>query len=156
MGCSPPPPAPCRIRKTIIAPRLGAMPHSTELSVNTARQIRKNRLRPSSVTNHPVMGSTMAFDTRYDVRTHVLWSVVALKLPAMYGSATLAMLVSRTSMNAASATTTAIAQGFAFGRQTPGPASMCFSSDQRNVHDVLADEPDLQFVRANDVADDQV
>src|SRR5258708_37260285 len=36
----------------------------------------------------------------------------------MYGRATLAMLVSRTSMKAASATTTAISQGLYFGRQT--------------------------------------
>jgi hypothetical protein len=35
----------------------------------------------------------------------------------MYGKATLAMLVSRTSMNAAMATTTAISQGLNFGRQ---------------------------------------
>jgi hypothetical protein len=79
------------------------MPHSRELSVNTVRQITKNRLRPRRETNHPVMGSTIAFETRYDVRTHVLCSVVALRLPAMYGSATFAMLVSSTSMNAASA-----------------------------------------------------
>src|SRR5580700_10390971 len=36
----------------------------------------------------------------------------------MYGRATLAMLVSRTSMNAAMATTTAISQGLARGCQT--------------------------------------
>jgi hypothetical protein len=36
----------------------------------------------------------------------------------MYGRATLAMLVSSTSMNAANATTTAISQGLNFGRQT--------------------------------------
>jgi hypothetical protein len=52
------------------------------------------------------------------VRIQVLWSLLAPRLPAMCGSATFAMLVSRTSMKAAMATTTAIAQGFARGRQT--------------------------------------
>ena len=52
--------------------------------------------------------------------TQVLWSLLAPRLPAMYGSATLAMLVSSTSMNAASATTTAISQGLKLGRHTAG------------------------------------
>src|SRR5579875_3575991 len=59
----------------------------------------------------------MAFETRYDVSTHVLSSLLAPRLPAIYGSATLAMLVSSTSMNAASATTTAISHGLCFGCQ---------------------------------------
>src|SRR5215472_12189814 len=59
----------------------------------------------------------MAFDTRYEVRTQVLWSLLAPRFPAMYGSATLAMLVSSTSMKAASATTTAISHGLYRGRQ---------------------------------------
>src|SRR6266446_1523395 len=53
----------------------------------------------------------IAFDTRYDVRTHVDSSALADKLPEMCGSATLAMEVSRTSMNVASVTVTAITQG---------------------------------------------
>ena len=40
----------------------------------------------------------------------------------MYGSATLAMLVSSTSMNAAIATTTAISQGLYFGRHAVADA----------------------------------
>jgi len=68
--------------------------------------------------SHPVMGKTIALDTRYDVRTHVLWSWLAPRLPAMCGSATFAILVSRTSMNAAIATTTAISQGLYRGFQS--------------------------------------
>src|SRR5271165_798763 len=93
-------------------PKLQATPQSSELSVNTAMQIMKNRLRPNRPTNHPLMGNTIAFETRYDVNTQVLSSLLAPKSPAMWGSATLAMLVSRTSMNAARDTTTAISQGF--------------------------------------------
>ena len=80
----------------------------------------KKRLRPNAVANQPLIGSTMAFETRYDVNTQVLSSLLAPRSPARCGSATLAMLVSRTSMNAAIATTTAIAQGLNFGFQTSG------------------------------------
>jgi len=64
MGCSPPPPAPCSTRNKIIAPRLGAIPHSKELTVKITRHIIKNLLRPNTVANHPLMGSTMALETR--------------------------------------------------------------------------------------------
>src|SRR5260370_39348731 len=57
------------------------------------------------------MGSTMAFETRYAVRTHVASSVVADRLPAMCGSATFATEVSSTSINVASMTVDAITQG---------------------------------------------
>ena len=95
--------------------RLVAIPQRTELNVKTERQMRKYRRRPSALTIHPAMGSTMAFDTRYDVNTQVLSLLLAPNPPAMCGSATLAMLVSRTSMKAASETTPAISQGLCAG-----------------------------------------
>src|SRR6516164_940363 len=61
--------------------------------------------------SQPDSGSTMAFDTRYDVRTQVDSSAPAERFPAMCGSATLAMEVSSTSMNVASVTVSAITQG---------------------------------------------
>ncbi len=36
LGCNPPPPAPCKIRKNTSTPRLGASPHKNELTVNSA------------------------------------------------------------------------------------------------------------------------
>ena len=77
----------------------------------------KNRLRPNAPASQPVIGRTIALETRYEVSTQVLWSLLAPRFPAMYGSATLAMLVSRTSMNAARATTTATNHGLYRGRQ---------------------------------------
>src|SRR3954452_22783986 len=71
-------------------------------------------MRPDS---HADIGSTTAFDTRYDVSTHVLSSWPADRLPAMWGKATFAMLVSSTSMNVASVTVMAIAHGLWRGRQ---------------------------------------
>src|SRR5580698_1877908 len=93
------------------------MPQSKELTVKIARQDMKKRFRPKVLANQPLIGRMMAFETKYEVRTHVLWSLLAPRFPAIYGRATLAMLVSRTSMKAASATTTAISQGLNFGRQ---------------------------------------
>ena len=65
----------------------------------------------------------MALETRYEVSTQVLSSLLAPRLPAMWGKATLAMLVSSTSMKAAMATTTAMAQGLNFGFQGAGLAA---------------------------------
>ena len=40
------------------------MPQSKELKVKIVRQIMKKRLRPRTLENHPLMGNTMAFETR--------------------------------------------------------------------------------------------
>src|ERR1035438_10144223 len=68
--------------------------------------------------SQPLSGSTMAFETRYDVSTQVLSSVPAERLPAIWGSATLAMLVSSTSMNVASVTVRAMIHGLTAGRHS--------------------------------------
>src|ERR1700727_3157261 len=98
----------------------GAMPQKSELTVNNEMQMRKNRLRPISETSQPVIGSTIAFETREDVSTHVLSSLLAPRFPAICGSATFAMLVSSTSIKAARDTTNAINQGFALGFHSEG------------------------------------
>jgi hypothetical protein len=63
------------------------------------------------------MGSTMPFATRYEVSVQVLSSMPADRLPAIWGSETLTMVVSSTSMKEAMVTTRAISQGLARGRQ---------------------------------------
>src|ERR1700722_3604884 len=65
--------------------------------------------------SQPVIGKTIALETRYEVSTHVLSSLLAPRFPAICGSATFAMLVSSTSIKAASDTTNAISQGFTLG-----------------------------------------
>src|SRR5215471_6239954 len=57
----------------------------------------------------------MAFATRYAVRTHVVSSTLDERLPAMLGKATLATLVSRTSMKVASIAVAAMTQGLIAG-----------------------------------------
>src|SRR6202049_2372560 len=103
-------------RNRIRRPKGGAVPQKSELKVKRKIQSRKKRLRPNRLANQPLIGSTMAFETKYDVSTQVLSSLLAPTFPAMCGNATLAMLVSSTSMNAARATTTAMSQGVCFGR----------------------------------------
>src|SRR5262245_35650144 len=78
----------------------------------------KKRFRPSAPASQPLIGRMIALETRYDVSTHVDWSLLAPRLPAMYGNATFAMLVSNTSMKAARATMTATNQGLNLGCQT--------------------------------------
>src|SRR5271163_2568583 len=58
----------------------------------------------------------MAFETRYEVSTQVLSSCPAERLPAIWGSATFATLVSSTSMNVASVTVSAMTHGLINGR----------------------------------------
>src|ERR1035438_10184637 len=67
--------------------------------------------------NHAPMGRMMALATRYDVSTQVASSGVADRLPAMCGSATLATLVSSTSMKVASMTVMAMTHGLMTGRK---------------------------------------
>src|SRR5579863_2693753 len=67
--------------------------------------------------SQPLNGRTMALDTRYEVRTQVLSSRPAERLPAMCGSATFAMLVSSTSMKVARVTVSAMIHGLCFGAQ---------------------------------------
>src|SRR5262245_40135728 len=64
------------------------------------------------------MGRTMALAARYDVSTQVLSSSLAPRSPAMCGRETLAMLVSRTSRNAARETVAPIAHGLTLGVHT--------------------------------------
>src|ERR1035441_114833 len=65
--------------------------------------------------NHAPMGRMMALATRYEVSTQVASSGVADRLPAMCGSATLATLVSSTSMKVASITVMAMIHGLMRG-----------------------------------------
>jgi hypothetical protein len=69
---------------------------------------------------HALSGNTIALATRYAVSTQVLSSTLAERPPAMCGSETFAMLVSRTSMNVASVTVNAIAHGLRGSRATGG------------------------------------
>src|SRR5580700_3194001 len=123
MGWSPPPPAPWITRKRSSMSRLAALPQRAEATVNMKMQTMKKRFRPKRLASQPLIGRTMALDTKYDVSTQVLSSLLEPRPPAMYGKATLAMLVSSTSMNAAIATTTPISQGLNFGRHGSGGTS---------------------------------
>src|ERR1700739_2133447 len=99
---------------------VGATPQSNELIVNNRMHMRKNGFRPITDTNQQVMGRMMALEHTQEVRTHVLSSLLAPRFPAIWGKATLAMLVSSTSIKAANETIKAINQGLTFGFQAVG------------------------------------
>src|SRR5712672_911430 len=128
IGCKPARNAPCMTRNRRSRARLGAIPHRKELIVKNTIHVKKNRFRPSHATSHPLMGRTIALETRYLVNTQVLSSLLAPRLPAMWGRATFAMLVSRTSMNAASETATAMIQGLPLGCQISSPEVTAMAS----------------------------
>ncbi len=59
-----PPPIPWKMRARMRKVRFGAMPESTELTVNSTQQTRKNRLRPSTPASQPVAGMITALAAR--------------------------------------------------------------------------------------------
>ncbi len=63
-GTMPPPPRPCRMRNNSSAFRFGAKPHSSELRVNSPREIRKKVLRPSFRARKLEAVRMMALETR--------------------------------------------------------------------------------------------
>src|SRR5579863_7883889 len=89
-----------------------ANPQQSDVSVNPATQANNSRLRPTRLASHPEIGSTTAFETRYDVTTHVPSSFVAARFPEMWGMATLTTVVSSTSMNVAGITAQVTTHGF--------------------------------------------
>src|SRR5580698_3354534 len=102
--------------------RLSAVPHRNEHTVNIAMQMMKYRLRPNTSLSQPEIVSTMPLATRYEVSAQVASSLLEERLPAMCGSATLTIVVSRISMKAASVTATAIAQGLCAGFHLAAPS----------------------------------
>src|SRR3954467_9105399 len=110
-GCSAPPVAPCTMRKKISDDSVGARPHRNDDTVKPTTDSISSRLRPNALASQPVIGRMIALATRYDVTVHVASSIVADRLPAIWGSDTLTTLVSSTSMNVASITEIAMIHG---------------------------------------------
>ena len=77
------------------------MPHSHEVMTNISTAVKNSRTSPKRRATQPVSGTEMALATANEVITHVPCDVAAPKSPAMCGRATLAMVVSNTSMNTA-------------------------------------------------------
>src|SRR5579872_4175602 len=89
----------------------GASPQKKEAVVNPVTDIKSRRLRPNVLASHPVIGKMMALATRYDVSVHVASSVLAERLPAMWGRETLTTVVSSTSMKVLDITAMAMSHG---------------------------------------------
>src|SRR5574338_1296728 len=94
--------APCSARNTSSMPMLCDTPHMNEESTNSSVHAVNRRTSPKRRVRKPVSGSEIAMLTANEVITHVLWSLLTPRLPAMVGSETLAMVVSSTCMKVAS------------------------------------------------------
>src|SRR5688572_5586301 len=80
-----------------------ARPHSKDAITNASvAQVNNVRSQKRRVMK-PVRGRANALLTANDVITHVAWLALALRLPEMVGSETLAIVVASTCMNDASA-----------------------------------------------------
>src|SRR5437763_16511629 len=90
----------------------GASPHRSDDTVKPTTESISRFLRPNTLASHPVIGRVIAFARRYDVTVHVASSMLADRLPAMWGSDTLTTLVSSTSMKVPNITAIAMIQGF--------------------------------------------
>src|ERR1043166_8995510 len=93
-GDSAAPNTPCKIRNRIICSRLWAAPHIIDAMVKPEMHTTARFLRPNREESQPTGAVMMADATIYEVRTQVIWSREAWRLPCIYGSATLAMVES--------------------------------------------------------------
>ena len=82
-----------------------------DATVNPETDSKSRFLRPNRLASQPVIGRMIALATRYDVNAHVASSIVADRLPAIWGSDTLTTVVSRTSMKVANITAIAMIHG---------------------------------------------
>ena len=100
-----------------IQDRLVAEPHKKDEMVNTAMQnVRNSAARTAATTNRSPEGSRRWPPDSWSIP--MASSVVEERLPAMWGSATEAMDVSSTSINAGRMTETAISHGLQSGHQS--------------------------------------
>ncbi len=93
-GTSAAPHSPCSSRASTICANDPATPHSTDASVNPAMETRNTRFSPNRSVSQPDKGVAMPAATMYEVRTQVIWSCEADRLPCMCGSATFAIVPS--------------------------------------------------------------
>ena len=100
--------APCRIRKKISDERFHEIPHRNDASVKASTEATNVFTIPYRPISQPVSGTEMPLATANEVITQVPWSGLTLRLPAILGTATLAMLLSSTCMNVPSANATAV------------------------------------------------
>src|SRR4029079_672179 len=95
-----------------------ASPHITEAMVKPAEQTMKMRLRPKRLAIQPTGAVMIAAATMQEVMPQLIWCCEAGSVPCMYGSATLAMVVSSACMMVA-----VMAQIVTMFRRRPGTAT---------------------------------
>ena len=113
-GIRGPPANPWQMRAKTSMPREPDIPHNAENPPKATMAVTNTRTAPKRAASQPVSGTVMASATAYEVITHVPWLVVAPSPPAMFGTETLAMVMSSTAMKFAAARMIAAAQSYNF------------------------------------------
>jgi hypothetical protein len=118
-GTSPAPKMPCSRRKITSSARLVALPHRAEATVKPTTEIKNTYFMPKRPASQPVSGMVIAAATMYEVSTQAIWSWAADRLPWIWGSATLAIVLSTPCMIVASMIETVIAPRWPSGLRAP-------------------------------------
>src|SRR4029079_10126596 len=84
-----------------------AKPHTSENTPNRPMHVVNTRTAPKRAASQPVSGTTIDAANAYEVMTHVPWLLLIPRLPAMFGTETLATVMSSTAMKFAAASTMA-------------------------------------------------
>src|ERR1700692_3517009 len=93
-GIMGPDTAPCSTRKAIRDGGPQASPQSRDAIVKSATDTTKVRTTPKRCMSQPVSGTDTPLATANEVMTHVPWSELTPRLPAIVGMETFAMEVS--------------------------------------------------------------
>src|ERR1043166_7185283 len=112
-GMSTPPERPCMMRPKTSMLSEPDRPHSAEKPPNMPIAVVNTRTAPKRPASQPVSGTMIASATEYDVITQVPWLELMPSAPAIVGTETFAIVMSRTAMKFAVARTTAASQSAA-------------------------------------------
>jgi hypothetical protein len=101
---------PCATRANTNIPNDVDIPHRVEKTPNNAIAVAKTRTAPNLAASHPVNGTQIASATEYDVMIQVPWLLLMPRVPEMLGTETFAIVISRTAIKFAMASTMAVTQ----------------------------------------------
>ena len=96
IGMIGPPNRPCMTRNAISIGRVCASPHSSENRPKPSSAMRNTRTAPKREASQPVSGTQIASATEYEVITQVPCDGATARLPEMWGTETLAIVMSST------------------------------------------------------------
>jgi hypothetical protein len=110
MGINGPPAKPCKMRNITSDVSDGATPHIIDIKPNPNADNKNILSAPKRAASQPVSGTVIASATAYEVMTQVPSLGDTARLPAIWGTATLTIVMSSTAMKFESARTITVGQ----------------------------------------------